>query len=166
MVIYSPIIIHLTELVRISMETLHSYHKTLITNNISVGNIATLNGGGFFIEACNLSFSNNTILSNEAEAFGGGIYFLFVENNNSYNNIVWGNSAQDEGDDLYFYDTRNDFINLVNNIYGEKALLKGHSYSETSPQHVDPLLDEDYSPLSGSPCINSGDNDGSGYCVW
>jgi type-F conjugative transfer system pilin assembly protein TrbC len=130
-------------------------------NNIFQNNRASLNGGGLWVETNQLIFANNTVKDNQAGSNGGGTLIYSGRWIYIYNNIIWSNNAEVSGLDMYIDDAwiGTKYINLFSNTYSEAIFSVGDSKSEGDNSAEDPLLAEDLSPLLGSPCIDTGDND-------
>jgi hypothetical protein len=149
--------------------------NNLIANNTATG--STGKGGGILCYGNNPSFTNNTIVNNSAPK-GGGIYFGGTTTANVVNCILYGNTALD-GNEVYLQDQTsapnfdhcdieggtasfglngNVYLgNFTNNISSNPNFVSPASGSGVSF----PGQSADWSLLSISPCINSGNAAGS-----
>jgi hypothetical protein len=136
------------------------YPITQFANNILEGNMASVNGGGVWVESDYLFFLNNTIPNNSSVEYGGGFYLYGATLRiNIFNNIIWGNSAEEDGADIYLYDGGTpEYIKIFNNCYLSLVLKYGYSYSEGQNSNEAPNLDANYNLQLGTNCIDSGDN--------
>ncbi|NJK98553.1 MAG: hypothetical protein HC905_29785 [Bacteroidales bacterium] len=117
-------------------------NNSLITNNKAVGN-----GGGIETIWNTLKIVNSTFCDNESSNFGGAIFNYGSVN--LYNSIIWGNKAK-KGSQCH-----NDGLNGFT-FYNCVIQNGGNLSGKTNCIAYDPLLDENYIPLSGSRCIDGG----------
>ena len=122
-------------------------HAGSMTNSL-IANYNNANyGGGIYCEGSVLY--NCTISSNNANVFGGGIYFF--SGSILINNIISHNSALQSGDNWHSFTSTTPYsityscINPTNNLPGQYECIS-----------ADPMFGENYHPLEGSPCIDSG----------
>jgi hypothetical protein len=133
------------------------YGNTIIEQNIFKGNSAELDGGGLWIEADDLAITNNTFVNNNSGDKGGGLYEFISAWLNIHNNIFWDNDASTGGEDLCIKGVMS-YARTFSNILSDMLILSQNTHSEGDNLDEDPLLDDDLTPLPGSPCINTGDN--------
>lgn len=137
---------------------------TVITNCLFIGNSAR-NGGGMDIGYGTAQLINCTFSGNSAN-YGGGIHFFYLDATTITNTIVWGNSAAVEGNEINIAD-----FNPSNPTfsYCDIAGSGGSAGWNTAMGNdgggnidADPLFadaaNDALQLLSGSPCINTGDN--------
>ncbi|MBE9466689.1 MAG: T9SS type A sorting domain-containing protein [Bacteroidetes bacterium] len=132
-----------------------------IKNTLVVNNNAGYKAGGIHLGD---SFYGDIILNSVTISGNSGTYYTAGIHNNDgilymQNSIVAGNifTDADEYTDIYNDDT---FISLGNNIigiddYDQLGALESDQVG-TVDDSFDPELDENYSPLLTSPCINYG----------
>lgn len=138
------------------------------TNNTIDGNSAGDNGGGIFNRAT-ITFNNNTVTSNSANA-GGGVYNDFTATLNS--TIVALNTAVDGTDILGRGDRGTPFTgtyNLIGNADGSAGLAPATNQLGTTLNPINPqigALANNGGPtftralLAGSPAIDKGNSPG------
>ena len=150
------------------------------TNCIFAGNTAGNDGGGFYSSHDNTKFANCTFTHNQAGGDGGG-YCLDDNLGTPYfdNCIFWGNTANDEGPQMAIT-TPSPTVVTVNHsdvqggeldVYIQNALSTTLAWDEVNNIDVDPLFvdadgadnvvgteDDNLRLLTGSPCIDAGDN--------
>ena len=149
-----------------------SYASPVITNVLFRNNSASENGGAVYCDEHSQPLFGNIIFSNNsAEENGGAVYTtsavyfyncLWYKNscgyrggaisasvNSSviYNSILWGNTAAFENDDI---DYASAYSSLVQDGSGTGSLTD-------NPMLTDPV-NLDFTPESGSPVIDSGDD--------
>ncbi|MBN1847275.1 MAG: choice-of-anchor D domain-containing protein, partial [Deltaproteobacteria bacterium] len=132
----------------------------LFTNNIISGNSANDLGGGIIsTDTGVLSVINNTFYRNTAQNDKGGLHLDLGSGEATadiYNNIIWGNVSSVVGD-LYMSDL-SAMINLYNNNLVDYLVVDGTNFVEEDNINEDPSLDIDFALLTGSPCIDAGEN--------
>lgn len=132
--------------------------NVIIEQNIFKGNSAELDGAGLWVGADDLDIINNTFLQNNSGDKGGGLYELTSVWLDIHNNIFWDNDAANGGGDLCIRSVMS-YAKTFSNILPDMLLLSENTHSEGANLDEDPLLGDDLTPLPGSPCINTGDND-------
>jgi len=152
-----------------------------IINNIINNNEASIEGGGISIDGTEAKVINNTICNNFG-AKGGGLYFESSKSTLN-NNIIWNNSSV-SGDQIYIQDNFSSpdiFYSTVQDGIGGFGLYSSTTYQGnyqdnlgTNPLFADPYTatgvqpdapDADWSVLTYSPCINSGNPDLTGMNI-
>lgn len=152
-------------------------NSSIISNNTISNNEAT-SGGGIYCTGSNPIITNNSIINNSA-ANGGALYCDQVSNPTFRNCILWGNAANTSGAQIFLNDEASDPDFYYCDIQGGSAAfeLNGNVYSgiyqnniNTDPQFVSPSggsgsgyngISADWSLQSNSPCINTGDPNGT-----
>jgi hypothetical protein len=137
---------------------------TVTVSNNTISNNSAQWGGGVFVtiydSSATITLTNNTISNNTAstEEKGGGICLRLFDHNviaYIYNNIIWDN---ENGGDIYLEGSGT--FNGFNNDYHE---LSGNWTHEGDNIDDDPLFvdleNHDYHLQTGSPCIDTGNND-------
>ena len=106
----------------------------LIMNNIIIDNTGVQKGGG--LSSCDGDIVNNTILNNSSVS-GAGLHDCrgFIANN-----IIYGNTPGDQ-----IVESSLPFYSCIQGTHGGRGNIS-----------LDPMLDGDYTPLPGSPCIDAG----------
>jgi parallel beta-helix repeat protein len=143
-------------------------NATLI-NCVFSGNQAGNSGGGMFGEISDGStyatLTNCTFVSNSAWNECGGIHMLHIDGVTLTNCILWGNfdsTGMDELAQIY----SDDVVANYSCIQGWTGNLRGISTIGADPLFVDAdgadnvfgTKDDNFRLLSGSPCIDAGDN--------
>lgn len=156
-----------------------------ITNNIiSNNNTASESHGGGIYCGCYSTMSSNPVItnntiSNNSASNGGALYCDCNSNPTLRNTILWGNRASTSGSQVYLADESSDPNFYYCDVQGGTAAfgLNGNFYIGTYQNNIniDPLLvspsggsgtsyngvTADWSLQNGSPCINTGDPNGS-----
>ena len=150
------------------------------TNCVFTGNTAGYNGGGFHSSHDYTKFTNCTFTNNQAGGDGGGYCLDDNLGTPDFDNcIFWGNTAYGEGPQIAIR-TPNPTVVTVNHsdvqggeldVYIQNALETTLAWDDVSNIDVDPLFvdadgadnvvgteDDNLRLLTGSPCIDAGDN--------
>jgi hypothetical protein len=155
-------------------------YNAIISNNIIANNspIGTGPGGGIYCLGGSPYFENNTIVNNSS-TYGGAVYCKFSSTPTFRNCILWGNTATNTGQQVYLFDEGSDPNFYYCDIQGGSGAfeLNGNFYTGTYQNNIDinPLcvspsggsgtgyngLTADWSLQTSSPCINTGDPNGS-----
>lgn len=155
---------------------------TDISDNIIANNNAN-KGGGIFCSNPSPTFTNNTILNNRALLSGGALYCESDGGSGSnptfINCILHGNTDSISGPQVFLYDEPSDPSFYYCDVEGGSAAfeLNGNFYTGTYQNNLDifPLfvspsggsgtgfdgLSADWSLQAGSPCIDTGDPNGT-----
>ncbi len=155
----------------------YSSNPTISNNTIS--NNTAFNGGGIYcVNISNPTILNNTISNNTASNSGGGIY-CSGSSPTFRNCIFWGNIANASGAQVFLEDEPSDPNFYYCDVLGGSTAfeLNGTSYTGTYQNNIDadPLfispsigsgtgyngVNADWSLQSNSPCINTGDPNGT-----
>ncbi len=150
--------------------------KATLTNNTFSGN-GSSSGGGAYVKTSTgmVAITNNSFTTNIASPGNGGGLYTYLEFDSTsaiasaiadiYNNIIWENSAVfGVGGDLFVNDdgdnnSTGSTVNLFNNDYSDFDIVIGTTnLSEGNNINQDPLLTADFHLQSGSPAIDTGDN--------
>ncbi|MES2285884.1 MAG: right-handed parallel beta-helix repeat-containing protein [Bacteroidota bacterium] len=150
-----------------------------LNNNIITNNMAGSNGGGgIYCRSGSQTITNNTITNNSATN-GGALYCEQGATPTFINCILWGNTASTSGTQVFLNDEASDPDFNYCNVQGGSAAfeLNGNFYTGTYQNNIntDPLfvspsggsgtgfngVGADWSLQSNSPCINSGDPNGT-----
>jgi parallel beta-helix repeat protein len=162
--------------------TVYSQNALKMVNNLFAGNTTSERGAGAMLQLYSNEnqITNNTFVENtstgeydQVSSQGGGMYVTTDRNEailHIYNNIFWGNTAaapSHRGSDFCINDDglndgKGSVIHVFNNEYAEMEILRGDHFTQGGNIHTDPVLDADYRLLSGSPCIDTGDNSAPG----
>ena len=143
------------------------YSNPTVTNNVITGNSANDFGGGI---GCYYNSSptitNNTITGNSANNYGGGIDCYYNCSPTITNNIITENSAR-YGGGIRSYNSSPTIT--YDDVWNNTALSGPNYYgcsAGTGCIDADPLFMNlgvgDYHLQSGSPCIDTGDNNAPG----
>ncbi len=114
--------------------------RVRMTNNVLVGNEATVRGGAIFDAGVSSLIANNVIVYNSARE-GGAIVAWHMSRPRLVNNIIWGNE---------------------NSIYGDRSTYEmaycciDEDISGEGNVHLDPQFFGDFRLKPPSPCINAG----------
>ena len=150
------------------------------TNCVFTGNTAENDGGGFYSSHDYSKFTNCTFTNNQAGGDGGGYCLDDNLGTPDFDNcIFWGNTAYGEGPQIAIR-TPNPTVVTVNHsdvqggeldVYIQNALETTLAWDDVSNIDVDPLFvdadgadnvvgteDDNLRLLTGSPCIDAGDN--------
>jgi parallel beta-helix repeat protein len=151
-----------------------------VTNCTFGGNLA-YNGGGMFNEHSNTTVINCTFTGNSADWLGGGMY-NWSSSPTLTNCILWGNSASYSGNEIYNEYSNRPVISYCNisgcgasgagwdtdlgedgggNIDADPCFVDiGYWDPNNTPDNPndDFWVNGDYHLLTGSPCIDAGDN--------
>jgi len=135
---------------------------SILVNNVIADNVASFDGGGIVATSNSgtATFTNNTVTGNTANDDGGGMYLSAASESAAvyiYNNIVWDNVAVDEGNDIKLTGTgvkhgfNNDYAGLSGTWDDSKDNIDVAPDFQSEPSG-------NYRLISGSPCIDQGDN--------
>ncbi|MCF8144122.1 MAG: hypothetical protein K9N21_09400 [Deltaproteobacteria bacterium] len=150
-------------------------NKVTLTDNNFAGNSASYGSGicSYAFRHGSVTFTNNTFYANEGGAIRAHLYYADAIAR-IYNNILWMNIAPNGADLWIDNDWNNDFlpspVELLNNDFdhsGAGTYIKiPFSIDPSNLNKADPLFVDatngDLHLSSGSPCINTGDNDAPG----
>jgi len=154
-------------------------NSSIINNNSISNNTATGNGGGiYYKQNSNATLYNNTFANNTAA--NGGVIFCNETSSPIFRNcILWGNTASASGAQVYLNDEASDPGFYYCDIQGSSAAfeLNGNMYIGTyqnninsDPKFISPSggsgssfngLSANWALQSSSPCINTGDPNGT-----
>ena len=144
-----------------------------INNNLIADNTALYFGGGVANINASPIYINNTIAFNTA-TYGGGFYCKDSVSPDFYNTIIWGNTAA-VGDQGYLFEvySQADFFHC--DVEGGPELFGGSGGGEAFFGAYEACIEEDplfafqglhpYSLASGSPCIDAGATDTTGFML-
>ncbi len=133
----------------------------ILINNLIAGNMLKGygRGGGAYVayNSGTVTLVSNTITRNTA-TLGGGCYAWYISSSACvyfYDNIIWRNTAEH---DIYFYGnaTSYGYNNNYHQLFG--SWTYGGDNIDDDPLFVDPI-NHDYHLETGSPCIDTGNND-------
>jgi hypothetical protein len=144
------------------------------TNQVSGVDQAQGGGALCWVSTGSLTATNNTFTGNSAGLNGGGLHVHSEDAGGAadiYNNVIWGNVAGaggNDGDDLAV-EYAGLTVRLYNNALGVSSDFTTASsevlwvqntagYTQGNNTTTDPLLDANGFLLTGSPCIDTGDN--------
>jgi hypothetical protein len=135
--------------------------STLINVRLT-GNHAVQAGGGFWNDGAESSFNmvNCTVSGNSTDGLGGGIWHDGGKSSGAItNSLLWGNSdVTGMGEAAQIHAEFSFFITLdYSSVQGLSGAFGGTGNIDADPLFADPL-NGDYRLLSGSPCIDAGDN--------
>jgi len=127
---------------------------TTLVNNIAVRNQA----GGFQLTQSNVSFINNTIVSNTLNGIGfwDGSIVPLLRNNIVADNGLYGVA----GDGILSLSEYNDLWNNLSGSYDVPTITLGTGNLALDPQFEDAATD-DYHLRAGSPCIDAATSTGA-----
>lgn len=140
----------------------------IISNCLFYNNESNYGGVLAYYSQSNGILINNTISDNVA-IHGGAFYFYSESNPQIINNIIWGNSA-DYGSQVYFASMSlcypgfyyNNIEGGIEGFYGGSTLEYLFNISE-DPLFTGEPAETPYYILAGSPCIDMGTPDTSGW---
>ncbi|MHC4474860.1 MAG: right-handed parallel beta-helix repeat-containing protein [Planctomycetota bacterium] len=149
------------------------------TNCVFAGNTADDDGGGFYSSHDYSKFTNCTFTNNHAAGDGGGYCLDDNLGTVDFNNcIFWGNTAYGEGPQIAlktpnptvvtvnYSDVQGDWLDIYIAYELSTTLVWGSGNIDVDPCFVDAdgaddsagTEDDNLRLLSGSPCIDAGDN--------
>lgn len=129
------------------------YSPPDITNSIISGNHASIRGGGIYSGNSSTSILNSTISQNTASGHGA-LYFYGNSSSTILNGIVWDNTPYHIGV-IYNATLSIDYSDIQHS-----GIYPGTGNINADPLFVNPN-GEDFHLQFGSPCIDSGTNNGA-----
>ncbi|MGQ1948078.1 choice-of-anchor Q domain-containing protein [Geofilum sp. OHC36d9] len=123
------------------------YSQPVFGNIIFSNNSAVKLGGAVYINTKNAVYFYNCLWYKNSSEYWGGAISASINAAVIYNSILWGNTAAVEFSDI---DYANAYSSLVQDGSGTASLTD-------NPLLTDPV-NLDFTPKSGSPAIDSGDN--------